>query len=210
VADVERGGGLGRGALEDGTEGLVATFADHTKIGQRGTGSVEEVERLQNELDRLGEWTKKWQMEYNVGKCEVVHFGRKNRDEDYFLNGEKLQKSETQRDLGILVQDSPKVNMQVQLAVRKVNSMLAFISRRLEYKSRDVLLRLYKALVRPYLEYCEQFWAPYLRKDVLALEGVQRRFTRMIPGMKGLSYEERLGSLGLYSMEYRRMRGGSN
>ena len=42
---------------------------------------------------------------------------------------------------------------------------------------------------------------------MLALEGIQKRFTRMIPGMKGLSYEERLRSLGLYSIEFRRMRG---
>ena len=60
--------------------------------------------------------------------------------------------------------------MQVQSAVRKTNAMLAFTSRGLEYKSRDVLLMLYKALVKPHLEYSEQFWAPYLRKDVLALE----------------------------------------
>ena len=50
--------------------------------------------------------------------------------------------------------------------------------------------------------------ALYLRKDVLALERVQRRFTRMIPGMKSLSYEERLRTLGLYSLEFRRLRGG--
>ena len=56
------------------------------------------------------------------------------------------------------------------------------------------------------MEYCEPFWAPHLRKDVLVLERVQRRFTRMIPGMKSLSYEERLGALGLYSLEFRRMR----
>jgi len=54
----------------------------------------------------VGERCVRGQMEYNVGKCEVVHFGRKNRSADYFINGEKLQKSETQRDLGILVQDS--------------------------------------------------------------------------------------------------------
>ena len=85
--------------------------------------------------------------------------------------------------------------------------MLAFMSRGLEYKSRDVLLRLEKAVVRPHLENCEQFWAPYLRKVVLALERVQRRFTRMIPEMENLSYEERLRTLGLYSLEFRRMRG---
>eukprot|EP00061_Rhincodon_typus_P016793 g45188.t1 len=44
-------------------------------------------------------------------------------------------------------------------------------------------------------------------KDVLELVGIQRRFTRMIPGMQGLSYEERLKTLGLYLMEFRKMRG---
>ena len=83
---------------------------------------------------------KKWQMEYNVDKCEVMHFGRRNGGIYYFLNGKMLRKSETQRDLGVIVQDSLKVNLQVQLAVRKANAMLAFMSRGLEYKSRDVLL----------------------------------------------------------------------
>ena len=50
-----------------------------------------------------------------------------------------------------------------------------------------------------------QFWSPYLRKDVVALEAVQRRFTRLIPKMRGLSYEEIFKSLGLYSLEFRRM-----
>ena len=120
-----------------------------------------------------------------------------------------LRTSETQSDLGVLVHNFLNVNVQIQSAVRKTNAMLAFMSRGLEYKSRDVLLRLYKALVRPHLEYCEQFWAPYLRKDVLALERVQKRFTRMIPGVKSLLYEERLRTLGLSSLEFRRMRGGS-
>ena len=55
-----------------------------------------------------------------------------------------------------------------------------------------------------------QFWSPFLRKDVLALEGVQRRFTRLIPGMAGLMREERLARLGLFSLEFRRMGGGSH
>ena len=93
-----------------------------------------------------------------------------------------------------------KVNVQVQSSVRKANAMLAFMSRGLEYKSRNVLLKLYKALVRPHLKDCEQFWAPNLRKDVLALERVQRRFMRMIPGMKSLTYEENLRTLGLCSI----------
>ena len=71
-----------------------------------------------------------------------------------------------------------------------------------------VMLQLYKVLVRPHLEYCVQFWSPYLRKDILALEGVQRKFTRLIPELRGLAYEERLSRLGLYPLEFRRMRRG--
>lgn len=54
-----------------------------------------------------------------------------------------------------------------------------FISRGLEYKSSDVMLRFDKELIRPHFE---GFWASYLRKDVVAMEKVQRRFTRMMPG----------------------------
>ena len=65
-------------------------------------------------------------------KCEVMHFGRRNGGMDYFLNGKMLRNSETQRGLGISVQASLKVNVQVQSAVRKANAILAFRSRGLE------------------------------------------------------------------------------
>eukprot|EP00061_Rhincodon_typus_P006967 g28144.t1 len=151
-------------------------------------------------MERLEEWAKKWQIEYNVGKCEVMHFARKNRGIDYYL-----LKSEGQRGLGVLIQESLQVNMQVQLTVRKADATLAFILRRLEYKNKDVLLRLYKALMGLHLEYCEQFWALYLRKDVK--EGGPEEVSQVFLRMRDLSYEEWFRTLGLYSTELRRRRG---
>ena len=80
-----------------------------------------------------------------------------------------------------------------------VEPLLAFIVRGLEYRDRDVLLQFHRALVSPHLEYCVQFWCPYLRKDALVVKGIQQRFTRLIPGMAGLA--------GLYSLGFRRVRG---
>ena len=76
--------------------------------------------------------------------------------------------------------------------------MLLFIVRGNDYKSRKVMLQLYRELVRPHLECCVQYWSPYLRKDVNVLEAVLRRFTRLIPGIDRLSYEGRLDRVSLY------------
>ena len=57
------------------------------------------------------------------------------------------------------------------------------------------------------LEDCLQFWSPHFRKDVIALEKVQRRFTRMLPGLERFSHEERLVRLELFSLKQRRLRG---
>ena len=76
--------------------------------------------------------------------------------------------------------------------VQEANRKLGMIKRGFKNRSRDIMLPLYKSMVRPHLDYCIQAWKPHLKKDVDKLEKVQRRATKMIEGLEGLGYLERL------------------
>src|SRR5678815_4669860 len=81
------------------------------------------------------------------------------------------------------------------------SKMTGLINLNVVYKSKEVISKLYNSYVRQVLEYCAQFWAPYLRKDIDMLERVQRRATGMISGFEGKNYEERLKELGMFSID---------
>ncbi|PKU49249.1 hypothetical protein llap_434 [Limosa lapponica baueri] len=93
------------------------------------------------------------------------------------------------------------------LAAQKANHVLGCIKRSVAIRSRELILPLYCALVRPHLEHCIHLWNPQYRKGMDLLEQIQKRATKMIRGMEHLSYEDKLREVGLFSLERRRLWG---
>ena len=85
--------------------------------------------------------------------------------------------------------------------------MLGIIRRSFSYVDSDMPIRLYKALVRPHLEYCNVIWSPHLKRQSVGIEKVQRRATKLIINIRDLNYGQRLAVLGLPSLKFRRLRG---
>ena len=79
--------------------------------------------------------------------------------------------------------------------------------RNIKCKNAAIIMRLYKSIVRPRLEYCIQAWSPYHKKDIEVLERVQKLATKMVDGYGNINYKDRLPLLELPSLEERRVRG---
>ena len=184
----------------------VLKFADDTKMF-RVVSSQVEVDILREDLKNLFQWSQEWLMLFNLDKCKVIHFGRNNPNAVYSLGGVTLEAIDVERDLGILLQKDLKVSNQCTKVVRTANRVLGMIYRTFTSRTQDIVLKLYKSLVRPHLEYAIQAWRPHLQRDMNAIEKIQRRATRMIVSLRDLPYEVRLSRLKLTTLETRRLRG---
>ena len=154
----------------------ILKFADDTKVFRKVTNDTDK-QSLQDDLDKLVKWSKKLQMLLNFGKCKCIHIGHGN-----------------------------KASEQRGIAASKINQILGLSRRTITYKEKQLVVPLYKAIVRPHLEYCIQAWRPY-HKDIDKLERIQRRATKMIPELRDLSYESCLLQFGLTTQETKRLGG---
>ena len=181
-------------------------FADDTKIyGKADT--LQDVEKIQKDLDMLVGWSQTWLLDFNTGKCKVMHVGLRNEMVNYFMEGNEIQSVTEEKDLGVLVDDKLKFSKQIAAAAASANRKLGLLRHTFKYWTEESLATLYKVFVRPHLEYCIQACSPSLRRDINALEKVQRRATKLVPSLRNLPYEERLRRLHLPSLEDRRIRG---
>jgi hypothetical protein len=196
--------------LPDVIHTMVHIFADNTKVYNR----VDELsghEELQDDLRRLQQWSDTWLLRFNAGKCKVMHLGSQNPKLSYVMaegdDVRTLEITEVEKDLGVYVDSRLKFSDHIEQCVNKSNKLLGLIRRSYEYLDGPTLTQLFTSLIRPHLEYGNVVWSPRYKKDHTLVENVQRRATKLVPGLKDIEYPERLRRLNLPSLLFRRARG---
>lgn len=184
----------------------VYLYADDTKIF-RCIKEKDDCLKLQQDAMELYSWSEKWLLSFHPDKCKYMRIGRTSiEDQDYKME-KQLEKITSEKDVGVIFNDKLSCVDHLAEKVNKANKIVGIIRRTFVTLDTTIFKALFVALVRPHVEYANQVWSPHLMKDIEIVENVQRRATRMVPGLEGLSYEERLKKLNLPTLAYRRARG---
>jgi hypothetical protein len=189
-----------------GENARILMFADDCKI-YKHISNMQDSKDLQTNLSKIVEWFNNNLMILNVAKCKYVAYGRKIMKNLYEINNVTVDNDEKYKDLGVLFDEQLKFDSHIHDKIKRANSMLGMIKRNFKNLTTNAYLLLYKSLVRSHLEYAEAVWSPYRVKDIEKIERVQMRAVKFITRNNGQSYEDRLRTLKLPTLRFRRVRG---
>jgi len=119
----------------------------------------EDYTALQNDLNALHAWSTTWQLKFNILKCKLFHLGPYHSYGSYFSNGTEIERITQHKDLGIIFDDKLKFHDHASTVAGKGNRMLGLINKSFEFLEPEMVSKLYKALVRPILEYSNPTWS---------------------------------------------------
>jgi len=141
------------GDMDSETECTLSKFANGTEL----CGAIDTLEgrdAICRDLDELERWACANLMKFNKAKCKVLHVDQVNPKQKYRLGREWIESSPEEKVLGVLADERLNVTWQCMLVAQKANHILACMKRSMASRSREVILPLCSALMRPQLESC--------------------------------------------------------
>jgi len=184
-------------------------FADDNKVYRVIEKAALDRIALQDDLDNLYEWSKTWLMRIHPEKLFGMEIGgtRETPEYDYTVGPMMVRTSKMEKDIGIEVDDKLSFCQHIDSQIKKANSKAGWLRRSFKFLTPKLFKPLYMQIVRSNLEYAVPVWSPHLKTYIDKIEKVQERATKMLPGMRKKTYEERLKILELPTLKYRRERG---
>ena len=122
--------------MDDGITSKVLKFVDDTKVFTKMESDADR-QHLQDDLNKLIEWSEKWQMLINFGKYKCLHTGHGNEDAQYTMGGTVLNTTLKEKDLGLTISADMKISEHCGNAAAKGNQIIGIIRQNIEYKEKD-------------------------------------------------------------------------
>lgn len=182
-------------------------YADDSKC-RRTISSEADCLLLQEDLERIGEWSLESKLKFNSSKTILMRYHGPRSTPlcfNYSFLGSTIECHDSCKDLGVLFTEDLSWSLQTRNVLRRAYSTLAFLRRAFSshHTPTDVKRKLYLSLIIPIITYCSTVWRPSLVSDFVALERFQRRATKYILDDYSSDYRTRLSTLNLLPLMYR-------
>ncbi len=179
-------------------------FADDLKLW-RSIKCLSDRINVQTDIHAVYEWSCKWLLPLSFDKLMYMHIGARYGDFCYMCGASQVKSVNQVKDLGVTYTSTLSCRPHYDIVRKKAHGLCAMIYKSFECRDASFLTRLFCSYVRPVLEYSSPLWSPHMKVDTSSLERVQRLYTKRIPSLRGMSYDERLNAVGLKTLEHRRL-----
>ena len=158
---------------------------------------------FQSHLNIISHWSSTWQINISHTKCNTLENGKHPVHYPYSLSNIPIAYSDLVKDLGIHIQPDLQFDHHITNIINRANQRAFLILRSFISRNPNNLIKAFTVYVRPLVEYAPSVWSPSKLYLINSIENLQRRFTKRIPGLKLLSYAERLDNLKIKSLEHK-------
>ncbi len=150
--------------MPDGVGSYISLFADDAKL-LRKISTHKDCEALQHDLNRIYEWSKRWEMQFNVRKCHVMETGKSAmRPTWIYKMGNDISRSTEEKDLGVMLQDNLLPDKHINKIFGDTYKMLRTLRVAFHFLDKDMMKKIIATLTRQKLEYAETVWSPHKKK----------------------------------------------
>ena len=142
----------------------------------------QDCNQLQKDLDVLGKWADNWKMVFNPQKCEFLRIANKKHTilAQYNVQNKPIKEVNHAKYLGVTISQNLSWSEHIKQITSKANRTKGFLQRNLHNCTPTIKDRLYKAMVKPIIEYAAVVWAPYTKRDIDMIERTQRQAARFV------------------------------
>ncbi|XP_071534953.1 uncharacterized protein [Panulirus ornatus] len=128
--------------IDEELNNMVSKSSDDIQISHAILGEEDKL-RLHEDRDDIIEWSRKWQMPFDIIKCQLLQVGIFNKKLDYEVIGRKIKDNLSVMDQGVIVSNNFKFSQHCDEAAMKTNRILGITNGNFTYKRKDVILPLY-------------------------------------------------------------------
>ena len=192
--------------IDNNVSARVSSFADDTRV--TGTiSSKEDTTNLQNDLNKIYNWQKNNNMEFNADKFELLRYGKMEQlkiSTHYTApGGTRIKEKETVKDLGVMMSKNLTFSSHIEKVCAEAKKYSGLLMRSFTTRNPLIMKTLWNSIIQPRIDYCSQLWSPYKAGEILRLESLLRSFTAKITPIAHLTPWERLKALQMMSIQRR-------